>query len=138
MPGVYQLQCSSGSRRNDTNLFLGVCIDTAVIKQSVMASRKRKERDLSDGNSLSSASKKRSILYSKLDSLDAENSKARKFDKRSVFCPHCDCCLSVKTFRKHKTLYYNSDEEPAWEKAGGSKKKSAGTYIKSEVSFLYL
>ena len=103
-----------------------------------MASRKRKEHDSSDGNSLSSASKKRSILYSKLDSLDAENSKARKSDKRSVFCPHCDCCLSVKTFRKHKTLYYNSDEEPAWEKAGGSKKKSAGTYIKSEVSFLYL
>ena len=78
------------------------------------------------------------MLYSKLESLDVENSKARKSDKRSAFCPRCDCCLSAKNFRKHKTLNYNSDEEPAWEKAGGSKKKSAGTYIKSEVSFPYL
>ena len=53
------------------------------------------------------ASKKRSILSARVDSIK----KRKHAEKRSVFCPHCDLFVCLKTFKKHKALYYDADND---------------------------
>ena len=96
---------------------------------SIMASRKR---SASTGDGQPTVPKKRSMLHSRIESLGNQNSDARKSAeklKRSVFCPHCGCYLSPKTFRKHKALYYNKDKD-IWVGAEAvPKAATVGTYV---------
>lgn len=48
--------------------------------------------------------KVRAVLSSKLDSVGCVD---KGKPCKSVFCPHCECRLSTKTYRKHKLLYYD-------------------------------
>ena len=49
---------------------------------------------------------KRAVLSSKVDSI-----RVRPYNLDGTFCPHCECRLSSKTYRKHKMLFYNSTTE---------------------------
>ena len=83
-----------------------------------MASKKRSV----DFSSSSSASKKRSSLSAKVDYV-LESASRRCADK-TIFCPHCDSSLSSKTFRKQKSLYFDSNEA-TWTKIGERAKNEA-------------
>ena len=49
--------------------------------------------------------KKRSMLSTKL------NSVPRRDAKRSILCPHCNSSVSSKTFRRHKSLYFDVSKD---------------------------
>jgi hypothetical protein len=87
-----------------------------------MASKKRAHPfEENDGASStlrqSSHQKKRALLSSKVDALKLGTSTSSKRPSRPPsFCPHCGNYLSIKTFRKHKKLYYNGQTD-VWNKA---------------------
>jgi hypothetical protein len=70
-----------------------------------MAWRKRSVSSAREG---CSASQKRSLLSAKISSVT--ESAGRKGADKSIFCPHCDSSLSSKTFRRHKSLYFDLNE----------------------------
>ena len=55
--------------------------------------------------------KSRSIIAAKLQSIkDSTSSNSKYAQKPTKWCPHCNCSLSVKTFKKHKSLYFMQNE----------------------------
>lgn len=60
----------------------------------------------------SSIRRKRSSLSVKVDSVMESVSRRRA---ESVYCPHCDSSLSSKTYRRHKSLYF---DEGTWTTIG--------------------
>lgn len=58
----------------------------------------------------------RTIIATKLKSINcssgnsSRNHGSKIAQKPSKWCPHCKCCLSIKTFYKHKSLYFISNK----------------------------
>ena len=69
---------------------------------------KRSVSDSVAAGGANSVRKKRSSLSVKVDSVT--ESVSRK-PAESVYCPHCDSSLSSKTYRRHKSLYF---DEGTW------------------------
>ncbi len=63
-----------------------------------------------DRAQIMSSSRRRTFLSSKVDSLKSRKSNSPNI---SSFCPHCERCLSTKTFKRHQMLFYN-DETDTW------------------------
>lgn len=86
-----------------------------------MTSRKRNPED--NGNESASSNlntkrfKTRAVLSTKLESIKTIHSKSSNLP--TAFCPHCESRLSMKTYKKHKMLYYNEPIE-SWTKAGSN------------------
>lgn len=59
------------------------------------------------------ALRRRSTISAKLER------KSRKYAERSYFCPHCNTSVSLKTFKRHRVLYYNPDAS-VWTRAESS------------------
>lgn len=57
--------------------------------------------------------KKRSLLSTKVEFI----AESRRCTDKSIFCPRCDSTLSSKTFRKHRSLYFDSEKD-TWTKIG--------------------
>ena len=77
--------------------------------------RKRKGRNDDPLESISlqvtSNLKSRSIIATKLQSIKDSNSNfSKNVQKPTEWCPHCSCNLSIKTFKKHKSLHFVQNE----------------------------
>ena len=75
--------------------------------------------------------KRPSLLSSRLDSLSNPKRKKRS---ELVFCPHCDQQITVKTYNRHRRLFYNRDKN-AWrtrrvsdESTSSETEREEGTY----------
>ncbi len=69
--------------------------------------------------------KTRSVLYSKLDCVGKGKSSSQL--SKPIFCPHCECGLSAKTYKKHRMLYYDQTGD-IWNKVGSSCDRSEGVF----------
>ena len=75
--------------------------------------RKRKGRNDDPLESLKVTSnlKSRSIIATKLQSIkDSSSNSSKNVQKPTEWCPHCSCNLSIKTFKKHKLLYFKQNK----------------------------
>ena len=71
--------------------------------------RKRKGRngDPLESLQVTSKLKSRSIIATKLQSMkDSSSNSSKNVQKPTEWCPHC----SIKTFKKHKSLYFIQNE----------------------------
>ena len=75
-----------------------------------MPRKKKKEND-DPSEQVPSSFRSRSIIAMKLQSIkDGRGISSKNAQKPTKWCPHCNCNLLIKTFKKHKSLYFIQNE----------------------------